>query len=75
MTEAEQKMRPIMDRAINKLMTELKMGNVPCEIIIADAEWNHKFDVLQLPGKTTARGGKLMFDLKYAGSIQTTGLN
>ncbi len=75
MTQADQKMRPIMERAVNKLMTELQTGKVPGEIIIADADWNHRFEVLQLPGKTTARGGQMMFDLKYAGSIKTTGLN
>jgi len=69
-TEAEQKMLPvIMVRAINKLLTELENGSVPSEIIVADVELNHRFDVVKVPGENT------MFDLKYAGSVKTTGMN
>lgn len=75
MTEAEQKMMPVMQRAITQLLTELERGSVPSQIIVADAEWNHLFDVVKLPGKTTPQGGQLLFDLKYAGSVKSAGLN
>lgn len=69
MTPEEQKMMPVMVRAITKLLTELDGGSVPSEIIVADVEWNHRFEVVKVPGENT------LFDLKYAGSVKTTGMN
>jgi hypothetical protein len=74
-TEAEQKMLPVLQSAINKLITELESGSVPSQIVVADADWNHRFEVVKLPGKTTQHSGQLLFDLKYAGSVKTTGMN